>query len=60
MERMALLKLHFFDAVLVMPEEAAEVAQLAQARWEAWVKNLAPRSRKMHTLLVQTTNQEQN
>lgn len=52
MERMALLKLHFSDAVLVLPKEASEVALLAQNRWEVWVKNLPPESRKMHILFV--------
>ena len=54
MERLALLKLHFFDAVLVMPKQAAEVAQLAQDRWSAWVKNLPSHSCKMSILLLDT------
>lgn len=53
MERMALLKLHFLDAVLVMPKEAKEIADMTEARWNDWVKNLSGQSRKMHLLLVE-------
>lgn len=58
MERMALLKLHFFDAVLVLPKEASEVAQLAQERWDAWVKNLPSKSCRMSVLLVETASHQ--
>ena len=50
--RIAVLRLHYDDAVLVMPSEAFALAQTTVDLWRIWANISPPQSCKIDILLV--------
>jgi hypothetical protein len=50
--RVAVLRLHFDDAMLILPEEAEGIATKAVELWEGWVKKTRHRSPSIDMLLL--------